>query len=177
MSASALFDLAAEWKAVCEEAVASTVGGEIEHSFVSPAPPAIDCVPQLAVYPGGPAIADTQPLSPPLIAGARDRVSGTVHLVNLTCVVVRCSPTQDNDGNPPSIDDIETAARETSEDVWAIWNFTRQRHKSGDLFPSGGNSRELFLDPAFPVPPGGDAVGWQIPIRVALGGYVVPAAS
>lgn len=175
MSASDLFDLALEWKAVCLEAVASTVGGAIAHAFVSPGPPSIDCVPQLSVYPGSPiAEADTSPLSPPLSQGQRDHLTGTVHLVNLTCVVVRCIPTVEEDGALPEPAKIEAAAKETSEDVWAIWNFTRTRHREGTLFASPSGTRELILDPAFPIPPGGDSGGWQIPLRVQLGGYAPP---
>jgi hypothetical protein len=175
VAASDLFDLALEWKAVCLEAVASTVGGAIAHAFVSPGPPSLDCLPQLSVYPGAPVgEADTSPLSPPLAPGERDRVTGSLHLVNLTCVVVRCIPTLGEGGELPSPSAIEAAARETSEDVWAIWNFTRTRHREGTLFASPSGAREVFLDPAFPIPPGGGAGGWQIPIRVQLGGYSPP---
>jgi hypothetical protein len=171
VAARDLFDLCVEWKELCEEAVASTVGGPIDHSFVSPGAPAFDCVPQLSVNPGGPAEADTQPLSPPLVQGHRDSISGSVHLVNLTCVVLRCAPTISSTGEIPAVAAIETAARETHEDVWAIWAWTRKRHREGLLFSSPSLSRELIFDPAVPIPEQGAAVGWQIPIRVALGGY------
>lgn len=172
MAARDLFDLAVEWKELCVEAVATTVGGSIEHAFVSPGPPATDCLPQLAVYAGTPVMrADTSPLSPPLVGGNRDVLSGSVNLVNLTCVVVRCAPTIEEAGEIPAVADIEAAAQQVTEDVWAIWNFTRQRHKDGALFPSVGGRREMFLDPAFPIPPGTQEVGWQIPVRVSLYGY------
>jgi hypothetical protein len=165
-----LYDLCSEYLNACGLAVEATVGGAIERAFVSAGPPVIDCIPQLSVHPGAASEGDTAPLSPPLQAGHRDRQGGAVHLVSMTCLVIRCAATTE-DNSPPELADLERAARETAEDLWAIWNLVRAHHRDGTLFSSPSGSRELFLDPAFPLPPGGLAVGWQIPIRVALGGY------
>jgi hypothetical protein len=164
-----LYDLAAEWLAACELAVASAPGGAIAYAFVAPGSPALDCE-LLAVWAGGPIEAETAPLSPPLAPGHRDTVQGAVHLVNLTCCVVRCSPVGDDQGRAPSAAEYEAVARQTMGDVWAIWNFTRQRHRDGSLFASG-HQREVFLEPAYPLPIQGGLAGWQVPIRVQLDGY------
>jgi hypothetical protein len=166
-----LYDLCSEYLNACGLAVETTVGGKIDRAFVSSGPPVIDCIPQLSVHPGAASEAETAPLSPPLQPGHRDRGAGVVHLVSMTCVVVRCAAAMGESGDPPSLADLETAGRETSEDIWAIWNWLRASHRAGTLFTSPSGSREMFLDPAFPLPPGGQATGWQVPIRVALGGY------
>jgi hypothetical protein len=176
VGATDLYDLALEWKLVCDEAVASTIGGAIEHSYVSPGPPSTDCLPQLAVYVGTPvARADTAPVSPPLAPGMRDTEVGGVNLVNLTCVVLRCAPTFDEADQFPTVEALEAAAREVDEDLWAIWAYTRTRHDANVLFSGLAEPREMFLDPAFPVPEGRQEIGWQISLRVRLDGYWAPA--
>lgn len=166
-----LFALAAEWLAVCEIAVSTAAGGPIGRAYVSPGPPVLDCAPQLTVHPGGPSEADTFPLQPSLAPGHRSTVQGEVNLISLTAIAVRCIPTLSNDGALPTEASMEAAAAEIHGDLWAIWNVTRSRHHDGSLFPSPSNSRELFFDPAFPIVPSGGIGGWQIPIRVQLGGY------
>jgi len=164
-----LFNLAAEWLAVCTAAVASAPGGPISYSFVSPGSPPLDC-PMIVVWAGGPVEAATQPLTPPLSPGFRADKYDSYDLVNLLCCVVRCSPVGDDRGNAPSAAEYEAAAQATMGDVWAIWNWTRQRKREGALFPST-HDRELFLEPAYPLPIQGGLAGWQIPIRVQLDGY------
>lgn len=164
-----LYDLCAEWLAVCEAAVATTEAGAIENTFVSPGPPVWDCE-QLTVHAGAAGEADTAPLSPPLVAGQRDRVQGAVHLVDLTATVLRCGAVPDDSGNI-SIEELDATARKTNADVWAIWNVTRSRHKDGSLFPSPGATRELIFQPAISVAAEGGVYGWVVQARVALGGY------
>lgn len=168
-AASDLYDLAAEWLTACGDAVASAAGGPIPYAFVAPGMPPLDCE-LLAIWAGGPAEAETAPLTPPLAPGFRTTVQGAVHLVNITCCVVRCSPVGDDRGNPPTPVQYDAAAQETMGDVWAIWNTTRKRHAAGTLFASE-HCRELFLDPAYALPIVGGLAGWQIPIRVQLDGY------
>lgn len=168
---SDLFDLAAEWLEVCRAAVATTAGGAIERAFVSPGAPAWDCCPQLTVHVGGPAEGDTAPLSPPLQPGHRTQQVGIVPLVPLTATVIRCVPISDAQGNPPIPSLLEASAQEIDEDIWAIWAHTRSAFHDGDLFASPSGSRELVFDPAFSDAPEGGCAGWQIPLRVAVGGY------
>jgi hypothetical protein len=168
-SATDLYNLAAEWLATCVDAVTSTPGGAIPYAFVSPGNPPLDCE-LLAVWAGGPIEAETAPLNPPLTTGNRDTVQGAVHLVNLTCCVVRCSPVGDDRGRPPSAAAYDAAAQQTMADVWAIWNFSRTRHRDGILFPST-HRREFWLEPAYSIAISGGLAGWQVPIRVQLDGY------
>lgn len=158
---------------MCEDAVSTTIGEAINRAYVSNGAPAFDCPPQLTVHAGGPAEADTAPLSPPLAPGQRASVTGAVHLVNITATVIRCAPIVDDRGEAPSASAIETSANEVLQDVWAIWNFTRKKHRANLLFASPSGRRELILDPAISVPTEGGAAGWSIPIRVQLDGYEV----
>lgn len=167
---SDLFDLAAEWLEVCKAAVATTAGGAIERAFVSPGAPAWDCCPQLTVHVGGPAEGDTAPLSPPLQPGHRTQQVAVVPVIPLTATVIRCVPGPDASGNPPGVALLEAAAQAIDEDVWAIWAHTRFRFHDKTLFASP-SSRELVFDPAFSEAPEGGCAGWQIPLRVAVGGY------
>ena len=170
-----LYDLAAEYLAACEVALAGSPGGSIPGGRVSPGPPAIDCVPFLAVYAGGPSEGDTQPLQPPLALGHRADYGIQVHLLNVTAVVARCLPSVSDGGVFPSPAEMSTVAVETTGDLWAIWNVVKQQYVAGTLFPPyGGRLRELFFDPAVPLPWAQDAVGWQIPLRVQLAGYDAP---
>lgn len=171
-----LYSLCAEYLAACKTAVASTPGGPITRAFVCPGVPAWDCCPQLTVHAGGPAEADTLPLQPPLAPGERPAVQGAVHLVNMTATVLRCTPTLEEDGQNlilPSEAALEAAAVETLSDVWAIWATVRGLYRAGTLFATDAGRRELFFDPAVPVRPAGGCAGWEIQIRVALGGYTV----
>lgn len=168
---SDLYDLAVEWLAVCVTAVADTEGGDIERAFVSPGPPAWDCCPQLTVHVGGPSEGDTAPLSPALQPGHRTQQTGLVPLLPLTATVIRCVPTFEEGGELPSPAEQQVAAREIAEDVWSIWAHTRKAFAEGTLFPSLSGSRELIFDSALTQAPAGGCAGWQIPIRVAIGGY------
>lgn len=173
---SDLFDLCAEYLEACKAGVASTPGGAIDRAYVAPGPPAWDCCPQLTVHAGGPQEADTLPLQPPLGPGERPDVQGSVHLVNMTATVLRCVPEPEDQGQTvilPSAAALQAAAENTLADVWAIWATVRGLFRAGVLFASDAGRRELFFDPAVPVRPAGGCAGWELQIRVALGGYTV----
>lgn len=172
MAATALFDLCAEYLAACVDAVAGTPGGPITRAYVSPGNPAFDCPPQLTVHAGGPVEADTLPLSPILMPGERTHVQGAVFLAQMTATVIRCTPTIDDNLRFPPATALEESANEILADVWAIWNFCRTAVRDGELFFRESTRREVFFDPAVPVPIEGGSAGWQIPIRVQLDGYV-----
>lgn len=165
-----LFDLCHEWLDACRDALATTSCGTPDCSYVSPGSPAFDCE-LLTVHAGGPAEADTAPLQPPLQPGHRPSTTGSVHLAQITATALRCAPVVTDDGQPPDPDSQEAAALCTTQDVWAIWNFTRHAYKEGLLFANPSSTRELFFDPAVPFLIQGGIAGWQIPIRVALYGY------
>jgi hypothetical protein len=168
-----LFALARELLDACEGIVATSPGGPIPRSFISPGLPALDCCPQLTVHVGGPAEADTSPLVYPLDPGHRTANLELLNLVQLTITVVRCTPPSSGDEPLPQGSALEDAAEEIDADLWCLWNELRQLHRSGALFdaPAGPGSRDLFFDPAVSLNPQGGCAGWLIPIRVQLGGY------
>lgn len=167
-----LYVLCAEYLEVCRQAVALAPGGPIERCFVSPGPPAWDCPEQLTVHAGGPVIADTAPLQPPLMPGHRIQQTGTLNLVTMTATVLRCAPVQGEYGEGlevPAESDLDTSARVTLGDVWTIWMHLKTLKKSGVLWAP--NERELILDPAVVLNTMGGVAGWQVQVRVGLGGF------
>lgn len=167
---SDLYLLARELLDACAAAVAAAPAGQISRAYVSPGPPPFDCE-MLVVHAGGPAEAETAPLSPPLQPGFRT-TQGALHLINLTVTVLRCVPVGDELQPIPASADLETAAQATYADCWAIWNHLRTEHRTGSLFRrSDGEPRELFFSPAVPLGPDGRLAGWQLEIRVQLDGY------
>lgn len=167
-----LYALAQEYLGACEDAVATAPGGAIARSFVSPGVPALDCVPQLCVYVGGPIEADTRLTAPQLALGRRPDDTGAVHLITLTAVVARCAPVVSASGQFPSPAALNAASAESIADIWAIWNYVRALYRAGSVFTrADGEGRELFFDPAIPLAISGGACGWMAPIRVQLDGY------
>jgi hypothetical protein len=168
-----LFDLAGQLLEACQDALEFAPAGPIDYAFISPGPPAWDAVPMLAVYAGSAAEADTAPLQPPLQPSHRIDAVGVVPMVTLTAVVLRPAPTLADDGQvpvapPPA--EITMVARDTLGDLWAIWNYLASRKRDGTLWPP--HTREFLFDPAVPVNQQGGAAGWQIQLKVHLGGYV-----
>ncbi len=172
MAAIDLYNLCREYLEACSEAVAMTPAGPIGRQFVSPGVPAWDCCPQLTVHAGGPAEGDTAVLTPPLQPGFRPTL-GLVDLIAMTATVIRCVPVLVDDGSLPSAPAIDKAAQNVLEDCWAIWNHVLTRVIDGTLFvrPDGQGQREVFLDPAVALNAAGGCAGWQIQVRVQLGGY------
>ena len=161
------YDAAAEYLALCQQALATTPAGALGRAYVSPGVPVWDCD-QVTVHVGGPVIADTQPTSPAMAPGLRITYVDVLNVVNLTATVLRCIPILDEEGAPPPAAELDAAARVVDADLWAIWNHLRHYKATGALFPP--TQRELFIDAAASIAAGGVG-GWQIPIRVTLYGY------
>lgn len=170
MAASDIFDLAAEWLAVCSDACQPQGAIPDDSIFVSSDPPAMDCAPQLTVHTTGNVEAPTSPQGV-IQDGQRARMP-TLHFVGLVATIIRCAPVPDNRGNPPGRVEKEAAAAQTSSDLWAIINFTRQAVRANALFVNPhSDRREVFFDPQVVLPSQGGMVGWAVPIRVQLDGY------
>lgn len=169
-----LFDAAVELLGAAAEIIATTPGGPILYQAVWYGPPAYDCVPMLVVHAGGPSIAGTYPLQPPLAEMQRTVTTRNVYLAQLTITVLRCLPTVEEQGqtllNPdPAV--VTAAARIVLADGWALWNGLIARHRAGTLFGSPSGRREFMLETPMPVRPQGGAGGWEIPVRFQLGSY------
>lgn len=165
-----LFAAMDEFFQACYLALADTPGGQPECAYICEGPPSWDTCPCLVVHAGGPRIADTFPLQPSLAPMHRATVQGQVNLLTLTATILRCSPQISEDGSTlPTPAAHAVAARETSADLWAIWNHLLQMKRLETLFPP--KDREFTIDPAVAVNTQGGCAGWQITIQTALGGY------
>lgn len=164
-----LWNLANEYLKACVAALETTPAGAPQRVYVSPGPPAWDCCPQLTVHVGGPVVAATSPGGGALADGHRMAVAGMVNLIDLTATIIRCAPGIREDSEPAPPEDFDRCSAYTLADLWSIWNYITSAHNAGDLFP--GSCREVFLDPAALLAQQGGCAGWQISVRVQLGGY------
>lgn len=169
MKSDALYDALTELFDLCVVALADTPDGAPECRHLTPGPPSWDVVPSLFVWAGGPAVADTFPLQPALAPAHRVTTMGQVDLVSITATILRCAPMLTDDGGLPSDQEFTDTTRQTSADLWAIWNHIKQAKRTGQLF--GPPERELFMDPAVAVAQQGGACGWNITLRTQLDGY------
>lgn len=183
-----LYAAAQELLAACVVALEDSPGGPIMDASTAiwPGLPSYDCVPALYVHAGGPSVADTYPLQPPLQPAQRMVTTGMVLLAQFTITVLRCVPVLEQDGQTialPSPAELGAAAEEVYGDLWAIWNYLIFAHRPvsqgglGTLFQTPSGRREFQFDPAIPVPTSGGAGGWEVPVRVQLGGYTPVVSS
>jgi hypothetical protein len=173
---SDLHDLCLEYLDACDAALAETDAGSLTRTYVSPGPPAFDCE-QLTVHTTGPAQADTLPLIPPLAPGLKPRLQGRVYLASLVATVIRCVPVLEQQGQTQLLPDpaaMEAAAKTLNEDMWSIWNHVGHLVKENLLFADNGHRREVFFEPAIPILTSGGFGGWEILLRVQIGGYSSP---
>ena len=174
-----LTDYAAELLDVCDDATASTVGGRVSEqpkgrAFVASALPALDCCPQLTVHVGGLQIENTSPTTPVTAPGHRLTTTGMLFLALYVVTVVRCQPISKGNRQiivPPDPDELQAAAIQSDQDLWAIWNRVAAEHNAGNLF--GGRCPTLYFDPPSPLLVEGACGGWEIPFRAAIDGYPV----
>lgn len=169
-----LFKTAEEFLAACAKALEDAPAGTILNQAIWQGPPAFDCAPALYVHAGGPSIADTYPLQPPLQPAQRIAETGIVNMVAFTATVLRCIPVLEGDGQTillPARSEITASSADIYGDLWAIWNFLVYQHRNGNLWQTQSRRRELILDPAIPLRNSGGVGGWQLQIRVQIGGY------
>lgn len=169
MAATDLYALCSELLDACVVALDTTPEGAPDCRYISPGPPSWDTCPCLVVYASGPAVADTFPLQPMLAPGHRPQTQGLVILAGLVVTILRCAPMIDDAGTLPQPAEISATALTTTSDVWAIWNHLLRQKRSAALFAP--REREMFMDPGVAVIQQGGCCGWQIGLRVALGGY------
>lgn len=170
-----LYALAAELRDVCTEALDTIptftglegLDGAPEYRFVSEAAPIPDCCDDgmLAVHVNS--VADQ-------FARAGQPQAPKANVPNLIVTILRCLPLGEVDGDtytPPSATEIETAARQTLADGWALWNhiYNLIRHEPR-LFLEDCQ-RADFLGMQSIRPGDGQCGGWQLAFAAELGGY------
>lgn len=168
---SSLYELAGALLLVAEDALADTVGGTPDRSYVAPSPPAFDCCPFLSVY--APSLTEGPTLAGPggLAPGQRTRV-GNVPLASLVVAAVRCAPQMNGNGALPTVQSIEDSARQVQEDGWALWNALRHAVRAGTFKTL---CSEVFFDGGTAIPEQGGCVGWLFTLRVGLNGIPAPS--
>lgn len=173
-----LYDAAVELLTAAATALETLApAGAIDRQLVSQSAPVFDCAPQLSVHMGGPSIADTYPLQPPLQPMQRSVTTGFVDLVLMTITVTRCVAVLEQEGQSvllPSPVELSQNAHDCYGDLWAIWNYLLQQHRLGTLFQSPSGRREFTLEPANALNNGGGVGGYEIPVRFQLPGFSAP---
>lgn len=149
--------------------IAATDGGPIEHAYVGPGVPALDCE-TICVWGQTLSYLARQPNSP-VDAGHR-LVDARVPLFGFGIIVARCVPVTSGPeaADAPTPEQQDAAARIVLQDVWAIWNGLVELFVAGSLF--GGRCSELFMDSAVALEPRGGIGGWQVQLRAGLPGYL-----
>lgn len=167
---ASLWESAGELLLVMEDALAETVGGTPERSYVSPTEPAFDCCPFLTVYVSALGEAPTSEVG----IGGRRSTTGSVILATYQVIAVRCAPEPGTGTGLPSLQSIESAAQAVMEDGWALWNRMRAAVRCGEMF---SECSEVYLDGGVPIPEQGGCVGWQFTIRAAIPGIPTDCGS
>lgn len=169
-----LYAAAQELLGAAAAGLALSPGGAISYQAIWPGLPAFDCAPALFVHAGGPSVGDTYPLQPPLQPMQRIVDTGQVNLVLLTITVLRCVPVLTQSQQSvllPQPAALNASAEETMGDVWTLWNYLYEQHRSGALFSSPSRRREFSLDPAVAVRTSGGVGGWEMGVRFQLDGF------
>lgn len=167
---------AQELLAACEDALATTVGGVPDRSFVSAGLPALDCCPQLTVHVQG---VTAELTSPALPTDAGHRVNfGMLILTRMVVTIARCAPTVEFAGDtivPPSAAELTASALEVDQDMWAIWNKLYTIKAEGNIF--NGACSALYFDGGTPLDTEGGCAGWTFEVRAAIDGYDIPSGT
>jgi hypothetical protein len=159
------FLLSQAYLTVCENALATTVGGIPAVTYVYPSRPPVDCCPALVVWMGSLSEETTSPISPPASTGHRASY-GRLNLVTLTAWALRCSPPANDDGSV-SLVEIDRVAQETQQDGWALWNHIYAAINDGTFLDI---CTAVHFDRAAALEERGNCLGWSMTIRAELGG-------
>ena len=151
---------------ISQAAVATTTGGAIDRAFVCAGLPALDCCPQLTVHTAGWGLLST--FATGALTPGHRRTVGAVRFIRFAVTVVRCSPTQGDNGQPPPIAEQEMAASIVNEDAFAIIDAVVAADYAGILF--GGTCREFYFDGGNSLDPQGGCVGWVVNFRASIDG-------
>jgi len=163
------FEYAQQLLAVCEDALATTIGGIPARSYIAHATPAFDCTEQLTVHIGGLSSDPTTPLSPAPVTGRRFK-DGTRHMLQLVATIIRCTPQPSGlNSGPPSEAALELLARTCSQDLWSIWCLVLRRMRDNELF--AGSCGVLNYQGGSPSVESGAAAGWFFTVTTGIPGY------
>lgn len=166
--ASDLYGACVNLLATTAAILATTAEGAPTVVEVYPGPPALDCIPMLAVYWSPIVRPTTAPQSAAL--DSMHRMRAWMNIVTFNVLVVRCAPLSTDDGEPPSVVEVNTRAKAVADDAWALNCLLPRRIIDGSLF---GNypCRETAMGPVVQMTASGGAVGCTVQIQAELDGY------
>ncbi len=148
-----------------ETALAGTVGGIPDLSYISTSPPAYDCCPALIVHVARLSEEFTSPSVPSPASMLRPEITGLI-LATYQIVVLRCAASLTANGLPsPSA--IQAVSAEVQQDAWALWNGITHAYKDGLIFD---NCLGFHRDDLVPVREQGGCVGWEWTLRAVING-------
>lgn len=155
---------------LANSALSFTTRGSIGRAYLSPGEPALDCE-TLTVQIAGFSEATTNPTST-FLAPFKRHVFGRVNLIAFRITVARdCIPTSsDNGRRPPLPAELQAAAEDIHEDVWAIWTRVYREMREGNLF--GGRCDSLFMTSAEELETSGGVGGYTIDLATNIAGLL-----
>jgi hypothetical protein len=163
-----LYTLAASLLAAAEEALSFTVRGTPARAYVSPGPPAFDCVEdQLTVHSAAVGELPTFAGFTGIDEGFRGHTRAAVIGPALVITALRCFSPINARGGPPTVAALEEQGQATLEDAWAIWNHITTLRHAGTL---GELCNAMFRDGGVPIVQQGGVGGWQFVYRFQLDG-------
>lgn len=174
-----LYDLAAELRDICAEALDSIpehpgmddLDGAPAYAFVSDAAPIPECCDDgmLAVHVNN--VTDR-------FARAAEPSAPKLNVPSLIVSLLRCVPVGTGEGDhyePPTVDEIQTSARQTLADGWALWNGIYSAIEQ-EVFLTRCRRAE-FVSMQSVRPGEGQCAGWQLAFLVQLDGYSLEFAT
>lgn len=159
-----LHELAAELRDVCVEALDTIPGYETElegapdRVFVSPGAPVADCCEFLAVHVNS--LADR-------FARPNDAGAPKLNIPRLVVTSMRCVPVGEG-LDPPSVEDLELAARQLNADAWALWNHIYNLITAEQFLTRCAHVAFVQMQSIAPM---GGCAGWQLAFDAQLDGY------
>jgi hypothetical protein len=159
MPATDLFDAADEILSLCALLLADTTGGLPDRVYVSQGLDADECSELTVRVTIGEGALGTP---------GQAHKTGRRNEVTFTVRVVRCRPQGDDQGNPPTVEELNAYARITYQDAWAIWNGIMAAKRAGNLLT--GFCAEFDMDTGTPIPTT-QVGGWEIQLRAPLYAY------
>ena len=159
------YELSLAYQQVCETALATTVGGVPDLSYIYPVEPVMDCCDALIVFMAALTEETTSPISPPASTGHRASY-GRLNLVTLTAWILRCAPPVNENGSI-ELTEIERVAQEVQQDGWAMWNGIYKAINDSTFLDI---CTAVHFDRSAPIKEQGGCLGWSATIRAELGG-------
>lgn len=105
-------------------------------------------------------------LEPKLLDPRAERCA-IVHMARVAVTLLRCVPKVDDNGQPPSPAEMDTANRQLAVDGWALWKGLTRAWADGS-WPIGIPCKNVKWGGLEPLAPSGGLAGWRVEATVQL---------